>query len=26
VADSCALAEKKKGSFGRKHMDCTYVY
>ena len=26
VADSCVLAEKKKGSFGRKHMDCTYVY
>jgi hypothetical protein len=26
VADSCALAEKKKGSFGRKHIDCTYEY
>ena len=26
VADSCALAEKKKGSFGRKHMDCVYEY
>ena len=26
VAESCALAEKKKGSFGRKHIDCTYEY
>lgn len=26
VADSCPLAEKKKGSFGRKHIDCAYVY
>lgn len=26
MAESCALAEKKKGSFGRKHIDCMYEY
>jgi hypothetical protein len=26
VHDNCTLAEKKKGSFGRKHIDCTYEH